>query len=77
MIEILKTCTDPQISKGVDALKQLLFLKKRRIRFPVVVPASKIACGLNPAHGPGGTGILLIPPLPGDNMLLNVCLIPE
>ena len=46
MIEILTT--DPQVPKGVDALKQLLFLKKRRIQFPVVVPASKIACALNP-----------------------------
>ena len=48
MIEILKTSTDPQVPKGVDALKQLLFLKKRRIQFPVAVPASKIACALNP-----------------------------
>ena len=41
MIEILKTSTDPQISKGVDALKQLLFLKKRRIQFLVVAPLPK------------------------------------
>ena len=53
MIEILKTSTDPQVPKGVDALKQLLFLKKRRIKFPVVVPASKIACALNPCSWPG------------------------
>ena len=53
MIEILKTSTDPQVSKGVDALKQLLFLKKRRIQFPVVVPASKIACALNPRSWSG------------------------
>ena len=42
MIELLKTSTDQQISKGVDPLKQL-FLKKRRIRFPVAVPAFKYA----------------------------------
>ena len=53
MIEILKTSTDPQVPKGVDALKQLLFLKKRRIQFPVVVPASKIACALNPRSWSG------------------------
>ena len=29
MIELLKTSTDPQISKGVDALKQQLFLRKK------------------------------------------------
>ena len=28
MIELLKTSTDPQISKGVDALKQLFLRKK-------------------------------------------------
>ena len=28
MIELLKSSTDPQISKGVDALKQLFFEKK-------------------------------------------------
>ena len=32
MIELLKTSTDSQISKGVDALKQL-FLKRKRIQF--------------------------------------------
>ena len=53
MIEILKTSTDPQVPKGVDALKQLLFLKKRRIQFPVAVPASKIACALNPRSWSG------------------------
>ena len=39
-IELLKTSTDLEISKGVDALKQL-FLKKRRIPFSAAVSASK------------------------------------
>ena len=52
MIELLRTSTDPQISKGVDALKQL-FLKKRKIQFSLAVPASKNACALNPLLWPG------------------------
>ena len=47
-------------------------LKKR---FPVAVPASENdmrECQI-PAHDPGERGILLIPPHPGDNTLLNVC----
>ena len=47
MIELLKTSTDPQVPKGVDALKQL-FLKKRMIQFPVAVPAFKNAYALDP-----------------------------
>ena len=52
MIELLKTSTDPQIARGVYALKQL-FLRKRRIQFPVAVPPSKNACALNPRSWPG------------------------
>ena len=52
MIELLRTSTDPQISKGVDALKQL-FLKKRKIQFSLAVPDSKNACALNPRLWPG------------------------
>ena len=52
MIELLRTSTDPQISKGVDALK-LLSLKKRKIQFSLAVPASKNACALNPLLWPG------------------------
>ena len=53
-IELLKTSTDLEISKGVDALKQL-FLKKRRIQFSAAVSASKKknACALNPRPLPG------------------------
>ena len=68
IIELLKTSTDPQISKGVDAIKQL-FLKKRRIRFPVAVPAFKNACALNPRLWPGWNRHLVNctspPPTPG------------
>ena len=52
IIEFLKTSTDPQISKEIDILKRL-FLKKRRIQFPVAVPAFKNACALNPRLWPG------------------------
>ena len=47
MKELLKTSTDPRILKGVNALKQL-FLKRRRIQFPIAVAASKNACPSNP-----------------------------
>ena len=75
VIEILKTSTDPQISKGVDTLKQLLFLKKRRIQFPVVVLASKIACALNPRSRPRWNRHLVNSAAPRGQ--LKVCLFPE
>ena len=73
MIELLRTSTDPQISKGVDALKQL-FLKKRGIQFPLAVPAFKNACALNPPLWPGWNRHLVNstappPPLPGQHVV--------
>ena len=48
MIELLKSSTDPQISKGVDALKQL-FLKKRRkkcmhVKSPLMTRVEQASC---------------------------------
>ena len=72
MIDLLKTSTDPQIPKGVDALKQLLFLKKRRIQFPLDVPASKNACALNPRSWPGWNRHLVNSAAPrGQHVVLN------
>ena len=72
MIMFLKTSTDPQISKGIDAVK-LRIWRKEGYRSPLLSPLPKIRAREIPAHDPGRTGILLIPPPPGDNTLSNVC----
>ena len=72
MIKLLKTSTDPQISKGVDALK-LRIWRKERYRSPLLSPLPKMLAREILAHDPRRTGILLIPPPPGDNKLSNVC----
>ena len=49
MIELLKTSTDPQISKGVDALKQLFLRKKDTV--PLKDKKKSTCYNLSKLHG--------------------------
>ena len=51
VIELLKTSTDPQISRGVDALKQL-FLRKKDARTKRNTLKKSTCYNLSKLHGP-------------------------